>query len=237
MLLTAHQPQYLPYPGLLAKIDVADLLVVQDDLQYVKQEWQNRNRIRTGSGWRWLTVPVHATAASEIRNVKPVGNWAAHHRRVVEMHYGPARAKSLDGLWTCLDAREHDNLAEINTASLSVLLNRCGISTPMVLQSSLDLPRFPPKSANQRLVTLCRLLGCDSYLTGMQALEYIDPAIWAAADISLFLLKWSPTAYPQIYPGWIENMSSIDLMMCMDDPLAKLESDRRVVRMTAGLTR
>jgi len=29
-----------------------------DTVQYKKNEWQNRNRIKTSGGWQWLTVPV-----------------------------------------------------------------------------------------------------------------------------------------------------------------------------------
>jgi hypothetical protein len=38
----------------------ADRFVLLDTVQYKKNEWQNRNRIRTARGWQWLTVPVHA---------------------------------------------------------------------------------------------------------------------------------------------------------------------------------
>ena len=59
MRLAAHQPQYLPWLGYFHKMDGADLFVLLDTVQYKKNEWQNRNRIRTATGWQWLTVPVH----------------------------------------------------------------------------------------------------------------------------------------------------------------------------------
>ena len=58
MMVAAHQPAYLPWLGYLAKIAAADLFVVMDDLQYEAQNFQNRNRIKTGTGPAWITVPV-----------------------------------------------------------------------------------------------------------------------------------------------------------------------------------
>nr|MBI3612487.1 WbqC family protein [Nitrospirota bacterium] len=47
MLVAIHQPQYLPWLGYLDKIDRADVFVILDTVQFKKNEWQNRNRIRT----------------------------------------------------------------------------------------------------------------------------------------------------------------------------------------------
>ena len=59
MILTAHQPVYLPWLGLFHKIALSDAFVWFDDVQYQKRDWNNRNKIKTNSGPAWLTVPVH----------------------------------------------------------------------------------------------------------------------------------------------------------------------------------
>ena len=59
MIVSVHQPQYLPWLGYFDKIDRADAFVLLDTVQYKKNEWQNRNRIKTAQGPQWLTVPVH----------------------------------------------------------------------------------------------------------------------------------------------------------------------------------
>ena len=58
MKVAIHQPQYLPWLGYFDKIDQVDCFVLLDDVQFKKNEWQNRNRIKTPQGWQWLTVPV-----------------------------------------------------------------------------------------------------------------------------------------------------------------------------------
>ena len=39
-------------------IDRADICVFYDDVQYTKNDWRNRNKIKTQHGPSWLTVPV-----------------------------------------------------------------------------------------------------------------------------------------------------------------------------------
>ena len=79
MRVTIHQPQFLPWLGYLDKIDRADLFIVLDTVQFKKNEWQNRNRIRTAMGWQWLTVPVLQHFGQRIDDVliNPTAAWRA----------------------------------------------------------------------------------------------------------------------------------------------------------------
>ncbi|MDD5348183.1 MAG: WbqC family protein, partial [Candidatus Omnitrophica bacterium] len=56
MIVSVHQPQYLPWLGFFDKIARSDCFVFLDTVQYKEREFQNRNKIRTADGWMWLTV-------------------------------------------------------------------------------------------------------------------------------------------------------------------------------------
>ena len=64
MIVAIHQPQYLPWLGYFGKMLQADIFCYLDTVQYKKNEWQNRNRIKTAQGWQWLTVPVTSIYAT-----------------------------------------------------------------------------------------------------------------------------------------------------------------------------
>ena len=53
-----RQPGYFPYIGFFKKIESSDVFVFFDDVQYEKNGFDNRNKIRTLEGYMWLTVPV-----------------------------------------------------------------------------------------------------------------------------------------------------------------------------------
>ena len=58
MIITAHQPVYLPWLGLFHKIALADMYLSFNQVQYQPKNWNNRNRIKTQQGLIWLSVPV-----------------------------------------------------------------------------------------------------------------------------------------------------------------------------------
>ena len=47
---TILQPTYLPWIGYFDMIDIADIYVVFDDVQFSKKSWQQRNYIKTKQG-------------------------------------------------------------------------------------------------------------------------------------------------------------------------------------------
>ncbi|MEE3335704.1 MAG: WbqC family protein [Candidatus Latescibacterota bacterium] len=58
MIVSIHQRQFMPWLGCFNKMDQADHFILLDSVQFKKNEWQNRNRIKTAQGAQWLTVPV-----------------------------------------------------------------------------------------------------------------------------------------------------------------------------------
>ena len=92
MKVAIHQPQYLPWLGFFDKMDQADVFVLLDDVQYKKNEWQNRNKIRTSETWQWLTVPIIGKFGQMIKDVKinDLEPWRAKHIKAIEYNYSHA---------------------------------------------------------------------------------------------------------------------------------------------------
>src|SRR5207253_7130508 len=116
MRVAIHQPQFLPWLGYLDKIDQADLFVVLENVQFKKNEWQNRNRIRTAQGWQWMTVPVLHDFGQKINETK-INNkvsWRQDHLRAVELNY--RKAPHFDRYFPHFEnvlAQEWEKLADI----------------------------------------------------------------------------------------------------------------------------
>ena len=55
MILSAHQPAYLPWLGYFEKIACADVFIFLDTVQFEKNSFINRNKIKTQQGPQWLT--------------------------------------------------------------------------------------------------------------------------------------------------------------------------------------
>ncbi|GKS58661.1 hypothetical protein YTPLAS18_21880 [Nitrospira sp.] len=212
MKATIHQPQFLPWLGYLDKIAQSDLFVVLDNVQFKKNEWQNRNRIRTAERWQWITVPVLHDFGQSIGDVR-INNdvhWRQQHLRAIEIHYAraPFRQIGLDAL-TSVYAQPWARLADLNLAVLRWLLSVFGIETPIRLASEMVLRTQP----TDRLIDICRLLHADTYLAGAGADAYMDRPRFEASGIRLETQMFHHPVYRQCYDPFLPGMSAIDLMM------------------------
>ena len=226
MRIAIHQPQFLPWLGYLDKIDRADLFVLLDSVQFKKNEWQNRNRIRTAQGSQWLTVPVLHDFGQPIKDVRinQTTDWRAKHLRAVEMHYAQAahREPVLAGL-RALYQQSWDRLADLNVAVLRWLLGEFGITTPLRLSSDMQLPEEP----TERLIGICRTVGATSYLAGAGARDYMDFKKFEAAGMAVEVQDFHHPVYRQCYEPFIPGMAAIDLLLtCGGQSLHSLRSAR-----------
>ena len=57
-IATAHQPAYLPWLGYFHKISLSDEFILLDSVQFEKNSFTNRNKIKVSNGEAWLTIPV-----------------------------------------------------------------------------------------------------------------------------------------------------------------------------------
>lgn len=226
MRVTIHQPQFLPWLGYLDKIDRADLFIVLDTVQFKKNEWQNRNRIRTADGWQWLTVPVlhHFGQGVQEVQINPTSAWREQHLRALAMHYAraPFRDRYLPELRTVY-SQPWVKLAELNLAVIRWLLLAYGITTPVRCASEFVAREEP----TDRLIDLCLAVGATQYLAGPGADGYMDRPRFEASGVELEIQEFLHPQYRQVYQPFEPNLSAIDFLLCAGpEALSQLRSCR-----------
>src|SRR5579864_4685849 len=129
MIVSVNQPCYLPWCGLIERIDRADVHVHLDDVQYSKNSFFNRNRVIDRAGREsMLTVPVSARLESTFMDVRVVENgWQIKHRRCLEQAYGrfPRASELLVTLGELLKPG-YASLAELNVALMDWIVGVLG---------------------------------------------------------------------------------------------------------------
>jgi hypothetical protein len=213
MIVAVHQPQYLPWLGYFHKMDQADVFVLLDNVQYKKNEWQNRNRIKTAQGWQWLTVPVHYKFPEKINEVKINNqvNWQHKQQRAIISNYSRAPFfKAYQDLLAELFGRHWSYLVEVNIFTIKELARLLNIDTPIKVASELgDFPEEP----NQRLIQIVRKLGGDCYLAGEGGQQYMDLAEYRRAGIEVIFQRFQHPTYRQLFStGFEPRLSVIDLL-------------------------
>jgi len=214
-----HQPHYLPWLGYFAKWVSADLFVFLDTVQYEKNGWQNRNRIKAPDGPRWLTVPVKAHLGMTVSAV-PIDTsqpWRARHLRSIENAYAkaPGWSKYRDALQSFY-AHEWERLAPLAVDSARWLADALGVSTPARLASG----RGPSDTA--RLVAICRAVGADTYLAGRDGARYLDAEQFAAAGIAVSTQRYEHPVYGQGGGEFAPFLSALDLLLMQGDEALRI---------------
>jgi len=214
MKCAIHQPQFLPWLGYLNKINSADVFVFLDNVQFKKNEFQNRNRIRVGSEASWITVPVSFKFGDTIRQVRIAGDprWRRKLLLTLEHNYGRAQyfpgfsqelTEILNGSW--------ENLSEFNQATVEWLMKCFEIRTKVLVCS--NLPDFNPEPTG-RLIDICRHVGADTYLSGAGGRDYLDVKAFESAGIGLEFQEYLHPQYRQCYhdPAFVSHLSAVDAL-------------------------
>jgi len=208
-----HQPHYLPWLRYFAKAALADVFILLDDVQFTKNGWQNRNKVKSSSGATLLTVPVRHTAEQLINEVEIASpQWAAKHARTLEMCYG--KAPHFAAYWPPLrELYDHPwtRLSELAIAQFRRLCELIGLEIETRVSSAIPTQ----EEATGRLVELCRAVDAGAYLSGEFASDaYLDPARFGAAGIRLALMGWEAPEYAQLYPraGFEPDLAIVDLL-------------------------
>src|SRR5207247_589192 len=189
MRISIHQPQYLTWLGYLDKLDRTDVFVLLDNVQFKKNEWQNRNRIRTAQGWQYLTVPVLHKFPQRLDQVR-INNqtdWRRKHQTALETHYRKApHYDRYAPAFRELYGRDWECLSPLNIEVIRVLTEAFGITTRLV-----EASRFTIRDDQTgRLVDLCKALGADRYLAGDGGRAYMNTAEFEEGGINVELQEF-----------------------------------------------
>lgn len=212
MIVSVHQPQYMPWLGYFDKIDRADAFVLLDNVQFKKNEWQNRNRIKSPQGAQWLTVPVRYKFPQGINEVE-INNqerWQHKQRQMLLSNYRKAP------FWTSLEPLQEEifsqpwtMLSDLNIFVVKKLAEMLGIATPLYIASELnDFPEDP----DERLVAITKYFGADTYLAGGGGHDYMKLDIYEQAGIKVVFQDYHHPAYRQLFSSFEPYLSVIDLI-------------------------
>jgi hypothetical protein len=215
VIVSIHQPAYLPWLGYFDKIARADLFIWLDNVQFQKNSFQNRNKVLTKDGPVWLTVPVRTSGSLyetplkdvEIDNSK---NWRVKHLSSIRMNYAkapcfnerfPALARFYEQEWRTLDLLCFEMLAYFNSL--------LGVTTPIRRASEMEAGG----AKSDLVLDLCRKAGATTYLSGALGRDYLDLASFEKAGIAVEFQDYRHPTYAQAYPGFTPNLGVVDLIM------------------------
>jgi len=214
MILTAHQPVYLPWLGLFHKISLAHTFVSFNQVQYLQKDWNNRNKIKTTQGDIWLTVPVLTAGHREkiltdieINNSLP---WQRKHWKSILLNYkkAPFFIEYADFFEDVYLKREWRYLVDLNDYMLRWFLKVLGINVEFVDARDKDFQG----SKNELVLDMCVKMSAEIYVFGILGKDYADRASFEKTGIKIYFQDYKHPVYPQLHGEFISHLSVIDLL-------------------------
>jgi glutaredoxin-related protein len=207
------QSNYLPWKGYFDMIAAVDEFILYDDVQFTKNDWRNRNRIKTPQGLQWLTVPVGQGIKRRIRDVElPNEKWQIKHWKTLETNY--RRALHFDEvaafIYSLYFDQSYTHLSQLNRRFIEAICYYLGINT--AIRNSCDYILLDG-SKTQRIADLCAQAGGTEYISGPAAKDYIEENVFKEHGIKLTWFGYSGyPEYPQLWGEFIHGVTILDLL-------------------------
>ena len=224
------QPTYLPWCGYFDLIDQVDCFVILDSVQFDRRSWQQRNRILTDQGPKWLTVPVKSKGLRDQKisdvEIDETAGFASRHLETIRHAY--RRTPYFGEYFPNLEQRLSEpsaRLVDLNTSMIGWLCEQLGIGWSPIWSSTLN----PTGEKAELLLDVCQKVEADAYLSPVGAADYIgDGELFQANGVTLKYQSFTHPGYSQANTEeFVSHMSVLDLLFnCGPDAINLIRAGR-----------
>lgn len=213
MTLSGHQPNYLPYPGLIGKILHSDKFIYVSNVQLEKKSWQNRNRIKGANGEIILSVPVQTKGKFEQKISETLidnkSDWRSKHFSSIRLSYKKSRYyETYIDFFEDLYKRDWEKIDDLDIYVTNWILSELKINTEICYDKSYD---FLGKN-NDLLIEMTKKLRCDTYLSNKGSENYVDIDLFVDSGLNHKYMNYVGKKYRQQFGEFIPYLSIVDMM-------------------------
>ena len=192
---------------------MVDEFILYDEVQYTKNDWRNRNKIKTPQGIQWLTIPVRQESLDQkIKDTKISDKkWNIKHWRTISQNYAKAKYfKDYKDIFeelylTC----DEEYLSEINYKFITTINEILGIKTKLRWSSEFELV----DGQTEKLLGICKDCNADIYLSGPAAKDYFNEDLAKQENIKVEWMDYSGyKEYEQLNPPFEHGVTILDLI-------------------------
>lgn len=208
------QSNYIPWKGYFDFIHSVDEFMIYDSVQYTKNDWRNRNKIKTPQGAVWLTIPVLQKSLNQSINETEIANgkWVKKHWSTIKQFYANApyfnHYKAIfEELY--LSHSDTKRLSEVNYSFIKTINELLGITTKITFCTDYSVSG----ERSERLVELCKQAGASEYISGPAAKSYLDVSLFEKENIAVKWFDYSGyPEYNQQFPPFDHAVTILDLL-------------------------
>jgi hypothetical protein len=192
---------------------MVDEFILYDDVQYTKNDWRNRNKIKTKQGIQWITIPVRQKKLSQLIKDTKIQDkrWYRKHWTTIRQNYSKSLYfKEYKDIFEELYLNNKEEyLSQINYKFIVTVNKILGIDTKIRWSSEFNLV----DGQTERLLAICKDCNADIYLSGPSAKNYFDEDLAKKENIKVEWIDYSNyPKYNQLYPPFEHGVTILDLI-------------------------
>jgi hypothetical protein len=212
MIVSIHQPNYMPWLGYFYKIYKSDKFVFLDDVQFSNEGMHNYHFLKTPQGPFRLKIPVKHSMGDSIDSIvmREDLQWRKKHLKTIEMNYkkSPHYEEVYNDLLH-LFANEETLLSRFNEQTIKFICNKFGFKTLFVNSSDLKID----STREDKVIKICKEVGATTYYSGAGAKIYQVEDNFTNNGLKLEYSNYKVVTYPQLWGDYTANVFIIDYLM------------------------
>ena len=142
MKIAISQPTFLPWQGYFALIDYVDEFIFLDNVQFIKRDWMQRNKIKSNNKELMISVPVETKGKrfQILSDVKINHNHYDCNKIIKTIHLNYSKSKFFDEYFSHIKEiflSEKTLLCNLNISLIKLIAEKIGIKTKFLNSQNL----------------------------------------------------------------------------------------------------
>lgn len=220
MRISFNQPAFIPWGGFFARLLCSDKMVLLDETVLAHGfTYVNRNRVKGPLGEVWITVPLKrkGRGEQEIKNLEiyEKDRWAKKFLLTLKHFYGKSIFfEPIFGEIKAAAETPDESFMNLALALLKILQANFDIETETILQSKIGVRG----KGTPLLVAIAKELGAREVVLPYFSEKAVESDRFKKEKIQVRFLRYMPPPYPQFWGNFLENLSALDLLLCLGAP-------------------
>ena len=215
--IAGHQPEFFPYIGYWKKMSIANKFVLVDSINYQPKNFQNRNQIRVGNGSDkvcWLKIPIIKDGDIRYQKINQVlinnnTDWKNSHLHLIQQSY--KKTKYFNDVYPFINTLYNYDTPYLSQFTSNII---CKLSDKLNIKEDISSTSSTliNSKKNNLLIDICNEYGCDGYLSGMGAKDYVDISLFDKNKLEHHFIKIDAPEYNTKWKPFVPNMCILDIL-------------------------
>lgn len=229
MKIAIMQPYVFPYIGYFQLIELADVFVFYDDVNFIKQGWINRNNVLANNKSLLFTIPLNKISSfvkinEVIINENFFNKWQNKFLRTIEQSYkkAPFFEEGFNIIRNVFSYyKEGMSIAKLSIKSVTEVCEYLEIKTKIIPSSSVYENQH--LSGAERVIDICDLEKGSHYINPIGGKELYANNFFEENNLVLSFIQPHKTEYKQFNEEFVPWLSMIDVIMFNSKETIKLQ--------------